>query len=110
MENSLTLSDRGGAQQTLSVEGVREMLAVVEARVNKAEMELRMIDTRLGDLKQPLTVALCLSELLLTDIEQTHPLAADLMRLNQHIKRISDIVETACSVPQKTFINEMERM
>ena len=64
-----------------------------ERKIREAEALLLTIALIFGELKQPLTVVLGLSNLLLTNADQDDPLAADLITIGAQINRMNEIVK-----------------
>jgi signal transduction histidine kinase len=71
----------------------QQTLLQAEDKVREAEALLMVIDSALGELKQPLTVILGLSDLLLARMDQNDSTAADLRTIAEQVKRISEIIK-----------------
>ena len=67
-------------------------LQQAELKVKEAETLLLAIDTAFGELKQPLTVLLGLSDLLLTRIDSDDPIAEDLANIVKQVNRMSSTI------------------
>jgi signal transduction histidine kinase len=60
---------------------------------HESEAILCLVETIFGELSQPMTVVLGLSDLLLAKVDQDDPLAGDLTTLLRQANRISEIAE-----------------
>ena len=61
-------------------------------RISEAEALLLTLATIVGELKQPLTVILGLSDLLLAQVEPEDPLATDLTTIAKQANRMGEII------------------
>ncbi len=71
---------------------VEQTLQQAENKIREAEALLLTIDTIFGELKQPLTVLLGLSHLLLAKVDQDDPMTTDLLTIDKQVQRINEIV------------------
>ena len=63
-----------------------------EYKIKEAEAILHFVDSVVGEVKQPLTVLLGLSDMLLAKVEQDDPIAKDLEIITRQAQRINEIV------------------
>jgi signal transduction histidine kinase len=79
-------------QQNRNEKQLAQALQQAEDKIREAEALLLMIDTVSGELKQPLTVLLGVSHLLLAKVDQNDPIATDLSTIVKQVKRITEII------------------
>ena len=63
-----------------------------EYKIKEAEALLLFVDSVFGEVKQPLTVLLGLSDMLLANVAQDDPIAKDLEIITRQAQRINEIM------------------
>ncbi len=67
-------------------------LKQAEYKIREAEALLLFIDSVFGEVKQPLTVLLGLSEMMRTKVNRDDPIAKDLEAITRQARRINEIM------------------